>query len=83
MGMLRQTTRSVMDMFKRCGIAMGQSPDRHLCGGHELPCEELESAPEYVDGFITRMIQLSQMPRTRSPREKTAFSMRAVAARPA
>lgn len=83
MRILGQTGRSLIEIFKRRRMATLQPVDQHLHGPHEAPCEELEAGVEYGDGFISRMIQLSQMPRIRSPRDRNTFSIRPVPTRPA
>lgn len=85
---LKQTTRSLIDGFRLRCFARRQRPDQHshLDGKAErdvAPGKGLELGLEYGDRFISRMIQLSQMPRTRSPRDRSVFSMRPVSARPA
>jgi len=89
MRILRQATHSLIDGLRVFRVAGRQhAADQDLCGDgtggrREVPGRELESTPEYGDRFISRMIQLSQMPRTRSPRDRTTLSMRPVPARPA
>jgi hypothetical protein len=85
---LKQTTRSLIDGVRRRCVARRQRPDQqsHLDGKaerDEASGKGLELEFEYGDRFIFRMIQLSQMPRTRSPRDRTTFSMRPVSASPA
>jgi len=85
MWILEQTARSLIDIFRLRRVARKQHTDQEVredgIGRCEVvPAQELESAPEYGDGFIARMIQFSQMPRTRSPRDRTPFSIKPVPA---
>ena len=88
MWILKQTTRSLIDRFGFGRFGRRQQADQDSRSARRIEGDEgpelgLEVNPEYGDNFISRMIQLSQMPRTRSPRDRGTFSVRPVSARPA
>lgn len=84
MWILKQTTRSLIDRFGfgRSGRRQQADQDSRSALRSERD-ERPELGLEYGDNFISRMIQLSQMPRTRSPRDRATFSVRPLSARPA
>lgn len=76
---LWETALSLLDGI---GLRRVARLEQKIQGGHEEP-ESVDGGQGYGDVFISRMIQFSQMPRMRLPRDRSLFPMRPISPRPA